>query len=135
MILLRHPGQLAAAYENGTTAAVIASLASLLQQRFADLAAGTPYDPDAHGYLVLVEPMDTAQALETETGCPLLSDWAGRRYGEAGFAPACEWLDEQLLYYEMGYVLNDGGAALLLIVPKLSGIDEQLVSLCRQAGG
>lgn len=132
MIVLRNPVQLAAPYENDTTAAVIVSLSSLLQQRFADIAAGEAYDPDEHGYLVLVETVDAAKDLETETGCPILADWSGRRrYGDEGFVPACEWLDDHPLFYEMGYVLNDSGAALLLIVPKLSGIDEQLLGLCR----
>jgi hypothetical protein len=131
MIILRDPAQLVASYANAMTADVITRLRPRLQQRFADLAGVESYDPDQHGYLVLVEAGDTVTTLETETGCPILTDWTGsRRYGDPGFAPACEWLDEHPLYYEMGFVLNDSGAALLLIIPKLTGIATELLSLC-----
>jgi hypothetical protein len=133
MIVLRDPAQLSVAYENITTTVLLTSLASTIQQCFADLAAGVLYDPDEHGYLVVVEPGDDVKALEAETGCPVLGDWFGdSRYGDEDYAPACDWLDEQTLCYEMGFVLNDSGTAMLLIVPKLTGIDAELLSMCRE---
>ncbi|HEY8098589.1 MAG TPA: hypothetical protein VIE65_21190 [Methylobacter sp.] len=133
MIVLRHPNQLAAVYEGFISAVIITSLSALLQHRFTDLGADVIYDPDEHGYIVLVEPGDDVKALETETGCPILSDWFGdSRYGDEDYAPACEWLEEHPLCYEMGFILNDSGTAMLLIVPKLDGIDAELLSMCRE---
>jgi hypothetical protein len=131
MIVLRDPAPLAAPDANAGTAELIDPLKLPLQQLFADLAGGEPYDPDGHGYLVLVETGDDVATLERDTGCPILTDWSGqRRYGDPDFSPACEWLNEYPDYYEMGYVLNDSGAALLLIIPKLTGIATELLSLC-----
>jgi hypothetical protein len=131
MIVLRDPAQLAAPYANESTRELIVRLKSPLQLRFADLAGGQIYDPDHHGYLVLVETGDDIATLERDTGCPILTGWSGQhRYGDPDFTPACEWLSEYPLYYEMGFVLNDSGAALLLIIPKLTGIATDLLSLC-----
>jgi hypothetical protein len=131
MIVLRDPAQLAAPDAHASSAELIDRLKLPLQQRFADLAGGQIYDPDQHGYLVLVETGDHVATLEQDTGCPILTDWRGQhRYGDPDFSPACEWLSEYPLYYEMGYVLNDSGAALLLIIPKLTGIATDLLSLC-----
>ncbi|MDD2760525.1 MAG: hypothetical protein PHH11_09575 [Methylomonas sp.] len=133
MIVLRHPNQLSAAHVNFMTTIIIASLSGLLQQRFAHLGEGVVYDPDEHGYMVLVEPGDDVKALETATGCPILSDWFGdSHYGDSDYAPSCEWLDEYPLCFEMGFVLNDSGTVLLLIVPKLIGVDGELLSMCRE---
>jgi hypothetical protein len=131
MIVLRDPAQLAAPDAQASTAELIDRLKLPLQQRFTDLAGGEPYDPDGHGYLVLVETGDDIATLERDTGCPILTGWSGQhRYGDPDFTPACEWLSEYPLYYEMGFVLNDSGAALLLIIPKLTGIATDLLSLC-----
>jgi hypothetical protein len=131
MIVLRHPNQLMTLNANAFISGILVHLEPLLQQRFTDLAGGEPYDPDQHGYLVLVETGDDVATLEQETGCPILTDWTGQhRYGDPDFTPACEWLSEYPGYYEMGFVLNDSGAALLLIIPKLTGIATELLSLC-----
>lgn len=140
MIVLRDPKQLTQGYaplpaDTVTTPQVdvlLASLRLLLQQRMADLAAGAAYDPDEHGYLIVAEPGDTAKALEAASGCPILSGWFGdSHYGEIDFAPACEWLDEYLLFYELGFVTNDSGTTTLVIVPKLNGVDCRLLAMCR----
>lgn len=111
---------------------VVDSLRSLLQQRLADLAMGVTYDPNEHGYVVVAEPGDEVAALESALDCPILSDWFGdSQYGDADFAPACEWLDEHLLCFELGFVTSDNGTTTLLIVPKTSGIDAKLLEMCR----
>lgn len=139
MIVLRDAKQLTQGRErqptavSSTHALLIAVLADVLQQHFQALSEDGNYDPDAHGYIVIAEPGDSVTTLETETGCPILTDWFhDSRYGDDDFAPAFEWLDEQLCCYEMGYTLNDNGFTVLLIVPKLTGIDAQLLAMCRK---
>ena len=38
----------------------------LVEQRFAEICAGEPYDYDAHGEMIVVEPGDTLASLERE---------------------------------------------------------------------
>ena len=137
MIVLRDPAQLYAHYEQPTTAMLVSSLSRLLQQRFVDMSGEEVYDPDCHGYIVIAEPGDEVKALEEETGCPIFTDWFGDTYypdDGADFAPSFEYLDDTLLCYEMVFIINDGGFAVLVFVPKLTGIDTQLLSLCREHG-
>jgi hypothetical protein len=35
----------------------------------------------------------------------------------------------------MGFTLNDDGFTMLLIVPKLSGVDSQLLKMCQENAG
>lgn len=135
MIVLRDPAQLSAHYDRSTTAILIASLSTLLHQRFQDMSGEEVYDLDCHGYIVITEPGDEVKALEEETGCPIFTDWFGdTHYPDDGsdFAPSIEYLDNTPLCYEMVIIINDGGFAVLLFVPKLTGIDAQLLSLCRE---
>jgi hypothetical protein len=132
MIVLRDPAQLSAHYDQLGTAIIMASLATALQQRFRDMSEGNVYDPEAHGYMVIAEPGDDMKALE-EASCPIFSDWFGdSHYPDAGFAPSFEYAAEYPLYYEMVFIANDSGFAILVFVPKLTGIDAQLLSLCRE---
>lgn len=133
MIVLRDPAQLSAPYPQFKTELLIASLSALLQQCFQNLGEDGVYDPEIHGYIVVAEPGDAVSALEAETGCPLLGDWFGdSRYGDDDYAPSFDYLAEHPLCYEMNYITNDDGYTVLLIVPKLPGIDPQLFSLCRE---
>ncbi|ASF48404.1 hypothetical protein [Methylovulum psychrotolerans] len=142
MIVLRDPKQLARRDEPQgasasfpaplTRAFILTVLADSLQGHFQALSGQETYAPQDHGYVVIAEPGDTAASLETETGCPILTDWFQEsRYGDDGFAPSCEWLDEQPFWYEMGFTLNDNGFTVLLIVPKLTGVDSRLLQMCK----
>jgi hypothetical protein len=131
MMVLRDPAQLAAPYDRFVSALLMTSLSSILQQRFRDMSEDGVYDPEAHGYMVIAEPGDDMKALEEKT-CPIFSDWFGdSSYPDAGFAPSFEYLAEYPLCYEMVFIANDSGFAILVFVPKLTGIDAQLLSLCR----
>ena len=132
MIVLKDPAQLSAHYDQLDTALLMTSLASVLQQRFRQMSEGDVYDPELHGYIVIAHPGDDVKALEEES-CPIFSDWFGdSHYPDAGFAPSFEYAAEYLLCYEMVFIANDSGFAILVFVPKLTGIDEQLLSLCRE---
>jgi len=135
MIVLRDPAQLSIHYDQLTTAILIASLSTLLQQRFRDMSGEEVYDPDCHGYIVIAEPGDEVKALEEETGCPIFTDWFGdSHYPDDGvdFAPSFEYIDDTPLCYEQIFIFNDSGFAVLVVVPKLSGIDADLLNLCRE---
>lgn len=129
MIVLRDPAQLSAY----SVHPIIVCLSTLLEQRFRDLSGDEVYDPNCHGYIVIAEPGDEVKALEEETGCPIFSDWFGdSHYPDADFTPSFEYLDDTPLCYEMVFIINDGGFAVLLFVPKLTGIDADLLNMCRE---
>ena len=105
-------------------------LRKLIGLRFAQVCAGEPYDYDRHGYMVVVEPGDTVEALEQETGCGITRDlFDENHYGEADFAPSFEILEEHDACYEMVFITSDSGFATLWI-PKVQGIPGSLLSLC-----
>jgi hypothetical protein len=133
MIVLRDPKQLSAHYDQLITAILITSLSTVLEQRFRDLSGDEPYDPEGHGYIVIAEPGDEVKALEEQTGCPIFSDWFGdSHYPDADFTPSFEYMDDCPLYYEMVFIINDGGFAVLVFVPKMTGIDADLLAMCRE---
>ena len=69
---------------------------NLVQLRFAQVCAGEPYDPDRHGYMLVVEPGDTVQTIERESGIPVLTDLFGEaRFGDPEFTPAAEVIEDR----------------------------------------
>ena len=83
--------------------------------------------------LILVEPGDTLGDLDREfNGTFLINHYSGRRYGDPGFKPAFEVLEEYPGFYAMLFCEGDGGFGIEVIVPKASDIDTRLLSLCVQ---
>jgi hypothetical protein len=103
---------------------------ALVEQRFAEICAGEPYDYDHHGYMILVEPGDTGDALQAEIGAPVLNDpYDGTRFGGRDFAPSCEAIDEHPWAFELVWVLTDS-FGVDVFVPKADGIDAELLAFC-----
>jgi hypothetical protein len=105
----------------------------LVALRFAQVCAGEAYDPDRHGYMIVVEPGDGAEEIEKESGCPLLHDVFGEvRFGDPDFSPAAEAIEEHTSCYEIVYVFTDDGYAVGILVPKVDGVDPELLAMCAQ---
>lgn len=108
------------------------AVARLLAFRFDQLSVDVPYDPDMNGFFVLVQPGDTVSALEAASGCWITQGvFSDARYGEEGFSPCFEFLEEHPFCFEMVFILNDGGYGVLFAIPK-SGIDDELLRFCRE---
>ena len=89
----------------------------LVEQRFLDVCVDEPYEPDLHGYLIVVEPGDSVQDLEEESGCPF----------------SCfEVLEELATCYEMVFTPGDGDFGIVIFIPKLAGIDPDLLAMCAE---
>ena len=104
----------------------------LVQQRFSEVCAGEPYDYDTHGYMIVVEPGDTPEALEEETGCAILRDmFDDVRFGDPDFSPSFEALEEHHECYEMLFITNDEGFGITIWIPKTKkGIEAGLLAMC-----
>ena len=125
MIVLRDPQQL--------TQIAQPEIKTFLRQRFQDICEPEPYDPDEHGFFILVEAGDTSEQIESATGYSLLKSlFYNTVYGDPDFSPDFEYLEDHGSFYEAVYILTDSGFAVVLIVPKEEGIDKRILELCTE---
>jgi hypothetical protein len=109
-----------------------AFIRQLLAQHFTEMAQDGSWDTDQLGYFVVVEPGDSLEMLERQTGCSITKGrFSSARFGDSDFWPSWEYLEEHPSCYDLGFVLSDSGFGIGLVVPKLTGIDAQLLALCQ----
>ena len=103
----------------------------LVEQLFVTICDGEPYEYELHGYMIIVEPGDSVEALEKESSCAILH---GRnndaRFGNPTYSPSFEFVAEHTGCYEMVFVLSDSGFGVDFFIPKSGGIDAELLALC-----
>jgi hypothetical protein len=105
----------------------------LVEQRFTEICSGEPYDYDLHGYMIIVEPGDSVDALEKESSCPILRNiFDDARFGDPDFVPSFEAMEEHASCYEIVFVLNDEGFGIDIFIPKQEGIDTELLAMCAE---
>ena len=125
MLVLRDPSIASSIADNG--------IRELVEQRFKDICDGEKYEADLHGFMIVVEPGDSVDVLEAESGCPILrSPFGLSRYGDPGFKPCFECLEEHPCCYEMVFVPGDGDFGIVIFIPKTEGIDPELLALCAE---
>ena len=125
MIVLRDPQQL--------TQVVQSDIKTFLQERFDDICNPEPYNPDEHGFFILVEPGDNSEQIESATGYSLLKSlFNGTVYGDPDFSPDFEYLEDHGSFCEAVYIFTDSGFAVVMIVPKDEGIDGRILELCTE---
>ena len=125
MIILRDPHQL--------TQVVQPDIKAFLRRRFHDICTPEPYDPDEHGFFILVEPGDTSEQIESDTGYSLLKSlFNGTVYGNPEFSPDFEYLEDHGSFCEAVFIFTDSGFAVVMIVPKEEGIDVGILELCAE---
>ena len=90
----------------------------LSHQRIAEITQGEPYDADTYGEFVIVEAGDTVPEIEAYLGREVVGNF--------------EWLVEWPCCYEAVFVLCDSGYGIVLLVPKVAGIDASLLAICEQ---
>ena len=109
------------------------SIHALISQRFSQILSGEPYDYDQHGYMIIVEPGDSLESLESETCCSILhNDFDDTHFGDSDFTPCFEALEEHSHCFEMLFILNDEGFGIEIFIPKHSGINPDLIALCTE---
>ena len=104
----------------------------LVDERFAQVCNGEPYDADIHGEMIVVEPGDTLSSLERETELPIsYNPYDESHFPEdPDFISVAEHVEEHVGAYEMTFILTDEGAGAILFIPRQPGIDAQLLDLC-----
>jgi hypothetical protein len=92
----------------------------------------TQLTPTLPHQMIIVEPGDTVEDLETITGCPILNNlFDDTRYPDPDFVPCCEVLEDHGCCYEMVFIFSDGDDSVSLFIPK-TDVDEELLSMCAQ---
>lgn len=105
---------------------------ALVAFRFAQLCEDEPYDPEVSGFMIVVEAGDTVAALEEASGIPILGSFTNAtRFGDLGYVPSSEFLDEHANCYEMVFIMGNG-YGIDIFVPKTEGIDAELLAMCAQ---
>lgn len=122
----------------------------IIIRRWAELepAFGLPIDEGIKGVLrlrrrqlegygeivrfMIVEPGDDPHDMEP---CPLINIVDGRRFGDAGFTPSWEAIEDHGGACELTFVLSDEGSGVVIFVPCREGIDPDLLKLCRTYAG
>ena len=107
------------------------SIRGLVLLRFAQVCAGEPYDPERHGTFAVIEPGDSVDEFERQTGCPVLHDtFFEVRFGDPDFVPAAEVIEDHGDCWELVYVLSDHCGGILLFVPNVDGVNPELLAMC-----
>ena len=123
MLILRDPAS--------TSSIIDSEIRGLVEQLFMEICDGEPYEYDLHGYMIVVEPGDSVDALEKETSCPILRNRNNDvRFGDPAYAPSFEFVAEHSGCYEMVFVLDDSGFGVDFFITKTGGIDAELLALC-----
>jgi hypothetical protein len=82
---------------------------------------------------ILVEPGDCIADVDSALGFSVLTNrFDGTPYGDAGFTPSWDVLEEHAGNYELVYVLSDDGAGIIVFISKTEGVPAQLLAMCRQ---
>ncbi len=96
----------------------------IVQQRFSEL------DGDVH--FVIVQVGDSVADIESECGFPILTNMVdGSQFGDDEFVPCAEVIESHLHCYELAFLFSDDAPETILFVPKVVGIDAQLIAMCQ----
>ena len=107
-----------------------AAIKALITERFEELRS-PDYEWAELGYFVVVEPHDTIAELEAAHRIAITSGYCCTvNYGQPGFIPSFELIEEHENSYELVFILSDSGFGVTLFVPKLPV--TELVRFCRE---
>ena len=125
MLVLRDPAEVENICDPG--------MRKLVARRFAEILAGEVHDRERHGFMIVVEPADTVDAIEEESGFAVLRDFFDEvGFGDPEFQPSAEAIEEHSGCYELVFITNDEGAGVTIFVPKVEGVDPELLDMCAQ---
>jgi len=104
----------------------------LVQQRIDDLG-GDHFSSTDLGYILVIEPGDTLEAIQAQIGFDILSNrWTGLRYDQEGFTPPFEFIEDFGSCFDGVWVVSDTGWGIEAIVPKVEGIPPDLLDMCKR---
>lgn len=107
-----------------------AAIKELVSRRFEELRS-PDYEWAELGYFVVVELHDTIRQLEAAHCIAITTGYCCTvNYGQPGFIPSFELIEEHESSYELVFILSDSGFGVTLFVPKLPV--TEVVRFCRE---
>lgn len=83
-------------------------------------------------HIVVIQPGDTENQIEAETGFSPVVDLQGLRFGDAGFIPYWDNLQDLGDHYELIQTIGNSGFAFVLLIEQAEGMWPELLALCQQ---
>ena len=75
-------------------------------------------------HFIVFEQGDTIKELDAALGFPITTNrFDGIRFGQPGFMPCWEAIEEHTLWFECVYVLSDDGAGIVVLVSKATACE------------
>ena len=109
------------------------AISALLTRHLEYGAEFNPEDPADLLTVFVIEAGDTLTTIDVAmNGCFLINHYSRRRVGDPGYQPCFETLEEHVTVYEMLFIQSDEGHALVILIPKASDIDPELLTMCAQ---
>jgi hypothetical protein len=107
------------------------AIKALVQQRINDIGREA-FDSEDVGYFIVVEATDTIAAINAQVGFDILRNgFTGIRFDEPGYGRFFEFIEEFSSCYDMVIVISDDGFGVELFIPKIEGVDPDLLAMCR----
>ena len=108
------------------------AISALVQQRIDDLG-GDKFNTTELGYFLVIEPGDSIDAINTQVGFNILANrFTGIRYGQPGYTPSFEFIEEFSACYELVIILDDSGYGIDIFISKGTGVDPDLLAMCQR---
>jgi hypothetical protein len=108
------------------------AIRKLVRQRFDDLG-GDKFDAAVLGYFLVIEPGDSADAINTKIGLNILANrFTGIRWDQPGFTPSFEFIEAFPSCYELVFILDDSGYGVDIFISKGTGVDPDLLAMCQR---
>jgi hypothetical protein len=106
----------------------------LAEQRFREiLGDDEAWSVEELGFMVVIEPGDTSSDLTARIKWDILSCHTDdSKFGEEGFSPGLEAMDDHGFCFELVQIFDDSGRGCEIFVPKdVEGIDPWLLQFCK----
>lgn len=99
-----------------------------LERRFLTIADGDEFDPDIHGYALLIEPGDKLEDLLLDAEASIIKGLVE----ESPYVIPPECAEDHAEFYDVVFVPGDGDYGITVIIPKLPGVDPELLAICSE---
>ena len=99
-----------------------------LEGRFQTITDGEDLDPNIHGYALVVEPGDKLEDLLLDPEASILKGLVE----ETPYVIPPECIEEHAEFYDVVFVPGDGDYGITVIIPKLPGVDPELLTICSE---
>ena len=108
------------------------AIRKLVQHRIDELG-GDKFNTTELGYFLIVEPGDSLDTINTQTGFNILANrFTGIRWDQPGFTPSFEFVEEFPSCFEIVIILDDSGYGVDIFISKGSGVDPDLLAMCQR---